>query len=266
MWQRIRSKKSLVSAAVCEHLWRHLQHIRLDHEIDADAIESPAHQISVEKLWRRELWLTPDNYGRIHSNVTNLARTLRKHLSVDGKRLANVDIAESQPLFFGMALAARYARDHTREASRAEDNGTEHNGGYHMMRNTMMDTNSLFGEGFDRKSLPPDLQRYLEACEHRALYLAVADRLGKTRDGAKHSVMVVLFDKASNRSRASTALNALFPSVMADIRAIKQPNYRLMAHFAQRAESRFMFGRVVPRIMAARPDLFVATIHDRGRR
>jgi hypothetical protein len=30
---------------------------------------------------------------------------LRKHLSVDGERLANVDISESQPMFVGLALA-----------------------------------------------------------------------------------------------------------------------------------------------------------------
>jgi len=43
---------------------------------------------------------------------------------------------------------------------------------------------------------------------------------------------------------------------------MKQGNYRRLAHFAQRIESAFMFGRVVPRIMELRPDLFISTIHD----
>jgi len=39
-------------------------------------------------------------------------------------------------------------------------------------------------------------------------------------------------------------------------------DYRRLAHFAQKIESRFMFGRVVPRLMADRPESFVSTIHD----
>lgn len=49
---------------------------------------------------------------------------------------------------------------------------------------------------------------------------------------------------------------------MEAMRRMKQGNYRRLAHFAQRIESAFMFGRVVPRIMDLRPDLFVSTIHD----
>jgi predicted nucleic acid-binding Zn ribbon protein len=49
---------------------------------------------------------------------------------------------------------------------------------------------------------------------------------------------------------------------MHDIRQLKRGDYRRLAHFAQRIESRFMFGRVVPRLTELRPDLFVATIHD----
>jgi hypothetical protein len=74
--------------------------------------------------------------------------------------------------------------------------------------------------------------------------------------------MVVLFDKPWHRNAVSRILEGLFPKVMADAREIKQPDYRQLAHFAQRVESGFMFGRVVPRIMELRPDLFVSTIHD----
>jgi hypothetical protein len=74
--------------------------------------------------------------------------------------------------------------------------------------------------------------------------------------------MVVLFDRPWHRNITAAALDALFPSVMAEARKIKTPDHRRLAHFAQRVESGFMFGRVVPRIMVERQGLFVATIHD----
>ena len=49
---------------------------------------------------------------------------------------------------------------------------------------------------------------------------------------------------------------------MQAMRRFKRQGYRRLAHFAQRIESAFMFGRVVPRIMELRPGLFVGTIHD----
>lgn len=90
----------------------------------------------------------------------------------------------------------------------------------------------------------------------------MADRLGGTRDEAKRGVMVAFYDRPTHRNAVCTVLNELFPGVMETMRRIKQPDYRRLAHFAQRIESRFMFGRVVPRIMELRPDLFITTIHD----
>ena len=61
--------------------------------------------------------------------------------------------------------------------------------------NTMFDTRTYLWGKLDRKRLPADLSRYLDLCESRGLYQAVADRLGKTRDEAKHGVMVAFYDK-----------------------------------------------------------------------
>jgi hypothetical protein len=126
----------------------------------------------------------------------------------------------------------------------------------------MMDNRDCLAGGFERQRLPADLRCYLELCESRALYQTVADRLGMTRDQAKRRVMVVLFDKPWHRNKVSEVMQGLFPTVMQDMREIKRPDHRRLAHFAQRIESAFMFGRVVPRIMELRPNLFISTIHD----
>ncbi len=283
IWEAIRAGRAGASADVCEHLCSNLQQVRLAETIRDEALR-PSDQVCVEKIIAAEWWFIPDRYGRIHTNLTNLRKDVRQHLRIDGKRLVNVDIGESQPLFFGIAVATKYAkRDRTsdspatqRRDAPQQDGGTANRREaaddatrrtLHMMdeNSIMMDSDSLLGVSIGRDSLPDDLRRYLEACENRELYNSVAKCLGKTREQAKKRVMVALFDKVrpkAHRSGATLALEELFPDVMAEIRRIKTPNYRRMAHFAQREESRFMFGRVVPRIMFEQPDLFIATIHD----
>ena len=301
MWQRIQRQETPVEEAVCVHLWRHLQRIQLDAEIEFPEPFEPAHQIAVEQIRHGELRFKVDDYGRIHANVTNLPKTLRPYLTVDGGRLANVDISESQPLFFGIALASACAgrqtncrvqhssvhhmavaqpnslsgwtktgRDDTERRDKQARTGKgkgETPAATLMMDNTMLDATMLdnrgcLAGGFDRGRLPGDLRHFLELCESRALYQTVADRLGRMRDAAKKRVMVVLFDRPWHRNKVSNILDELFPAVMEDARRIKQPDHCRLAHFAQRVESAFMFGRVVPRIMRERLNLFISTIHD----
>ena len=268
-WQRIEQNETPVDAAVCVHLWRNLQRIRIAAEIDFGADYQPAHQVAVERIREADLWFKVDDFGRVHTNLTNLPSNLRQHLAVDREPLANVDISESQPLFMGMAIARSCERASDRpttDGNRTKTGRGKANGrlgvSLHMFDNTMFDKDSLFGGRFDRGRLPEDLRRYLDLCEARGLYQTVADRLGRTRDEAKKAVMVVFFDKPWHRNRLSAALDEMFPSVIEVMRKVKQQDHRRLAHWAQRIESEFMFGRVVPRIMAERPDLFVATIHD----
>ena len=105
MWQRIQRNETPVNEAVCTHLWRHLQRVRIDADICFGNALHPAHQLAVEHLRQQELWFTVDDFGRIHTNLTNLSKMLRQYLAVDGERLVNIDISESQPLFMGLVLA-----------------------------------------------------------------------------------------------------------------------------------------------------------------
>ena len=46
----------------------------------------------------------PDRYGRFHSNLTNLKKTLRPFLRYRDSELVNLDIANSQPMVFCLLL------------------------------------------------------------------------------------------------------------------------------------------------------------------
>jgi hypothetical protein len=273
MWKQIERQETPVAAAVCRHLWRNLQKIRIDAKIDFGETFHPSYQIVVVHIREREFRFTVDDYGRVHTNVTNLPKALRHFLAVDGKRLVDVDVSESQPLFLGVAIARFNSRrtETVQRGARGTDGGQEgrqqqaegRRGTPSLMfDNTMFDKNPQLAGELDRRRLPADVRRYLELCEARGLYQAVADRLGKTREEAKRSVMVAFYDRPSHCNAVSVVLTELFPSVMQAMRRIKRGDYRRLAHIAQRIESAFMFGRVVPRIMELRPDLFITTIHD----
>ena len=262
-WKRIQGNETPLDAAVCVHLWRNLQRVGIHAPIDFGNGFHPAHQVAVERIREADLWFKVDDYGRIHTNLTNLFKELRQHLTVNGRSLVNVDISESQPLFIGMVLAqSRRGQEAARQGARRREGRQAAPLPSLMLDNTMLDKNPLLGGEIDRGRLPSDLRRYIELCEARGLYLAVAGRLGKTREEAKRGIMVVFFDRPSHRNAVSAVLDQLFPTVMEAMRRFKRQDYRRLAHFAQRIESAFMFGRVVPRIVELRPDLFIATIHD----
>jgi hypothetical protein len=264
MRTKIERQETPIIPAVCRFLSRNLERIRIDENIDYGKDFHPAHQVAVARIQDREFWLIADDYGRIHTNITNLKRELRQCLSVDAERLANIDISESQPLFVGLAIA----RDNTnaqasRERQRKGEGETGGPGRPSLMFDSIMfDKNTLFEGELDRRRLPSDLRRYLELCERRALYQTLAETLGVDRETAKHQIMVVFYGRPGLRNAASSFLDEHFPTVMRSMREMKRPDYCRLAHFAQRIESRYMYWQVVPRIMELRPDLFVSTIHD----
>jgi len=260
VWERIRRGETAVAAEVCEHLGEQLPRVRIDDDLDLGEDLQPAHLIAADHIRARELWFKVDDYGRVHTPLTNLPRFLRSHLTVDGRRLVGVDIGESQPLFIGLALAAAKTQDEEGKGRRGRSR--EGRRAYPYVAQCYVAQTSAIGWTLGRSGLSGDLRRYLALCEAGGLYQAVADHLGVTRDEAKPKVMQVFFDVPWHRNRTYRVLGELFPSVMRAIGEMKQGNYRRLAHFAQRVESAFMYGQVVPRIMAERPGLFVGTIHD----
>lgn len=54
-------------------------------------------------------WFKVDESGyRLHTNITNLRKSLRKHISYNGCRLVSFDIKNSQPFFFNVLLSRSF--------------------------------------------------------------------------------------------------------------------------------------------------------------
>jgi len=251
-WGNIMSCQIAVAPDVCRFLWEKMQRCQIREDAPVDDF-APEVSVAVDKIRRGDWFFHVDRYGRIHTNIANLKREMRPYLLVDDQSLVNVDIANSQPLFVGILSAGRRGR----QGGTGQQQGGSHQGGNLYVRHL-----PPAGVGF--AAAAPDLRRYLELCEEGRLYRYVAERLAKRLDydTLKRRVLATIYDKDSHRNAVYRVLDQQFPTLMSFTREVKRGDYRRLAQLAQRAESRFMYGQVVPRLMRERPGLFVATIHD----
>ena len=97
---------------------RHPVHRELRRYVKAITIDEPAALTSVHgtpfqqaaqvamirRITEGDFFSIPDRYGRFHSNLTNLKKTLRPFLRYRDSELVNLDIANSQPMVFCLLL------------------------------------------------------------------------------------------------------------------------------------------------------------------
>ena len=261
-WDAIQAGEVSVAPDVCSFLFDNLQRVRLKKDAPLDQF-APEVAIAADMIRRGRWFFHVDNHGRIHTNISNLKKELRAYLDVDGETLRNLDIANSQPLFVGI-LAVR------RRRGKGTGGGEGREG---------LSLRGLYDGQTDMSevTIQNGLDEYLDLCEEGRLYHFVFDHLPGIRERLaglgqaerdrlfqrnKHQVLATLYDVDSHRNRVYRILDKHFPGLMEFVRREKRGDHRRFAHLAQRTESDFMFGQVVPRLMREQPDMFVGTIHD----
>ncbi|MBL6705875.1 MAG: hypothetical protein ISQ06_07170 [Planctomycetaceae bacterium] len=213
-------------------------------------------------------------YGRVHTAITRLPATLRRCLSFDGEPLVGIDLRNSQPLFAGlMALECMRSRQSRSRLLKFEPSVTSPYGRSRSTTPTpphtppitigemteVVESNSGYKSYLADK---PDLKMYLERCEQGEFY----DSLmlpGEDRGRFKQRIFAdVLFGRDSFRSQIRARFSAQYPTVAAMLADLKQHDFRRPSWLMQSRESTLFVGRVCRRIMADRPDISLATIHD----
>jgi len=249
VWKTPKGEPRPVPTECVNHLWRNLGRICIDATIDEPLTNVT--EVAAD-LIRRGAWrMTVDEYGRVHTNITNLKKTLRPYLSVDGGRVVNLDVSNSQPLFLGLLLC----RENQEKKAGKGREGT--------LCGALDLCGALSGNlGNLQEYLR--VEEYLRVCERGELYDLIASQLNPRpdRDTLKRRVLAALYDRDSHRNKVYDALAASFPGVMAALREVKRANFRRAAHLGQRTESDFIIGRCVGRLAREHPGLFVTTIHD----
>ena len=218
--------------------------------------------------------------GRLHTNLSNMPKQLRRYLSHNGQQLVSVDIVNSQPFnstalfnpsFWVFAEKAKpnlyYDYNNLINYQSIENN--KHN---------KVETNicTIMLAEYTKTLDTIDIIRYRELAVNGRLYehlenvISLKDdgkKLSKSkRDLMKEMMFIVLFSENAFRGRemqdAKNAFEAEFPNVYKRFKELKQKDHTQLAILLQAIESEFILNRVCKRISRERPYLPLYTIHD----
>ena len=214
-----------------------LYHVNIDYQSSIDYLDHLYENGEIEKnkylrnlnsvdgIYTNNIFFKFDSYGRMHTNFTILKKEIRqKFLKIDGEDIGEVDIKNSQPLFFSILL--------DREVDIMNDE---------VKRYIEIVRNGLIYDEFIEKF--PNLFR--------------------NRKDAKIMLFKVLFG-SNNLNKENEAFKTLYPSVFEYIKELKSldDTYKNMSHTLQRMESNFIFNDVITDIKSKYPYIKLFTIHD----
>lgn len=173
-------------------------------------------------------YFSVDTFGhRAHSNITNLHRGIRRYLSVEGSPLGQVDIRNSQPLFFYLLIRDVPSIPETEKES---------------------------------------YRKLVEEGKFYEFFMTRFGICEKKRDKFKQKILTGLFfDKnRCTSNRYTEYFKEHFPGIVNYIIETKRGNYKNLVQRLQRAESHFVIEKVVGRFIEKFRERqeFISTIHD----
>jgi hypothetical protein len=182
-------------------------------------------QISIENIRDGNIYFNFDDYGRFHTNFTILRKEIRNQfLSINNEMLAEVDIKNSQPLFFGVLL--KNALPHI-------NGDTE--------RYFDLIVSGLLYEDIVEKST-----------------------ITTRKEAKMLMYKILFGDNVNDNKKLNKVFKKLYPSVHEYILEFKEEkqNYKELAYKLQKMESNFLFNTVINEIYQTYPDIVLFTIHD----
>lgn len=246
-----------------------LQRVEVDYELAVhllrllpmDPEKRVAKLLSLEMLKDKDFFfIGPDRFGRIHTNISNLWRNLRPLLRIQGERLVNIDIANSQPLFFGLTVLHRL-----RERERNKNHKTRNLFQYPTKQTQSFQPFLQYDAAKQESAgIPGDLKRYIQLCEDGRFYDELMEAMKAQmpkQDFKKLFFRKVLFCKPRNTAEMNV-FTKQFPTVAKVLTELKTKDYRNAAQRMQRVESDFVIRRVCRRLLKEQPDTPILTIHD----
>ena len=224
-----------------QHLYNFLCSLKIDYNGAIKEIQGyPTERynsclINIEKIKSRDFFLGEDDYGRLHTNLTNLKSTIRKYLTHSGHHLSSIDVSNSQPLFL-LKILLDYSNTRC---------------------GTCCTTCTVQDPEFIEQD---DVKMFKILVENGTFYSFLMQRLNIDN---KRTIKKFVFREILFGEGVSKEFHFLFPNVARILQEMKlEDDYRQVAWTLQRAESKLMIGGVCGRLMREFPEMFIATIHD----
>lgn len=195
---------------------------------DSDHIDESKYQrnmISIENINDKNIYFNFDDYGRFHTNFTILKKEIRNDfLTINNEMIAEVDINNSQPLFFAVILKKElpYINGDTRKYFDLVKKG-------------------LLYEDIIQNSC-----------------------LTKRSEAKELIYKVLFGNNLKANKKVNKIFQNLYPSVYEYILEFKEQkkNYKELSHQLQKMESEFIFNTVLREVFETYPDIILFTVHD----
>jgi hypothetical protein len=256
------------------HLWKWLLQIVCNHptidfiqklkeKYSKEQIETFLFQI--QEINDKNFYLQKDGFGRVHSNITNFYSPFREELTIKEKRLKEIDISNSQPLFllisyinynnYNKSINKTYHHQPPIYESRISNENTLISKEYSVLE----DHESVVFE------LPKDIQLFKELCLSGTLYeflMKETSFLGDRKEFKEKEWFKFLYGQLFIESKLKEVFKELFPNMNNYIENIKQKNYCQLSWDMQRSESHLVMEVICGRLYKEYPEIPIITIHD----
>lgn len=252
-----------------KYLYSWLTRLEVDHQAAMHSLKSRGElidkYIALDMIADRQFYMVPDDYGRLHTNVSSLSRTLRPFLHYGDDKLVLLDLKNSQPFFFSLLLLNYYANNMSLDSFYSYNTSEKKRKGRRekvpaitICILSMLKRNSLV-----KMDLPQDVKDYILLTETGKLYEELVKVFDTSdREEAKTALFKwVLFCKP-RKNKYHSLFRDRFPSVSGVIDALKEKDHRRLSHHLQKCESAAMIHGVCGRLRDDFPDVPVWTIHD----
>lgn len=181
--------------------------------------------ISVENINDKNIYHNFDDYGRFHTNYTILKKEIRNEfLTINNEMIAEVDINNSQPLFFAVILKKHldYINGDTRKY-------------FDLVKSGLLYEDIIANSCLTKR------------CEAKELIYKV-----------------LFGDNLKSSKKVNRIFKNLYPSVHEYILEFKEmkKNYKELSHELQKMESDFIFNNVIKEIYESCPGIVLFTVHD----
>jgi hypothetical protein len=231
------NQNNIIDIDIKDKLIKCLNNVNIDYKSsleyinelrEKDIINDSKYQsnlISIESINAKNIYFNFDNYGRFHSNFTILKKEIRnKYLTINNEILCEVDIKNSQPLFF--AVLIKKSIEHINS-----------------------DTNRYL-ELVKSGLLYDDI--------------IANSKLECRNDAKEFIYKVLFGNNINSNKKLNKIFKDLYPTVYEYILEYKEnrKNYKELSHELQRMESDFIFNNVVKEIFETYPEIVLFTVHD----
>ena len=260
---------------VHEHLWRCLHLAQIDEAAArrwtcrAGNRKQRRAAMLVDMINAREHQMKRDAHGRIHTTITRLPKKIRPSIRLAGMLTSEIDIRCCQPCLLGLHTLDCYLKvNHPEETThqqtfinpQKEEEGDEREKGI----NSIMEVE----DASIHEKIPCDLTNYINVCSGGTFYEEFAETIKVAcgtvaeRNRVKRTACCLIFGEPRPHQAKWKRFEKRWPTVAECLMALKEMDYKNVAHVLQGFESRLIIREVCGLMMERYSDVPVVTIHD----